>query len=188
MNSTFATDKSTSKGFNKICYDRRTGTCNIASTHEDSIYACMDRCAAYAYTDKRGQEECISIVYDNSLQEGYENCDLLAGFGSSSGDVNSAFAQLTLEQLLADLLSLDRCRRRAVMRGLRGRLLGRLLVLSWGFWSSGLGGEEKESHRNIEPGRNAAERDEWVTDQRFHGVGEERFGWSCRGRGSTGQV
>ncbi|KAL4806314.1 hypothetical protein BDV18DRAFT_139208 [Aspergillus unguis] len=78
------------KYFDVQCYQERTQTKNITTTHEANINTCMDRCAAHT-----GTPNCKGVVFDSSMESGYENCLLLSELGTSANNGNATYARLT---------------------------------------------------------------------------------------------
>jgi hypothetical protein len=74
--------------FEVSCGQERTGRENITSLHEFSAASCMDYCASY--TDRI----CLGVVFDISVQSGFDNCYLLNGTGNADTGANATFAKL----------------------------------------------------------------------------------------------
>ena len=79
---------SNSNRFEVSCGQERTGRENITSFHEFSAASCMDHCASY--TD----QTCLGVVFDISMQYGFDNCYLLNGTGNADTGANATFAKL----------------------------------------------------------------------------------------------
>ena len=81
--------QTTSNGgiFEVTCGQERTGRQNITSFHEENAVSCMDHCASYS-----GQN-CLGVVFDISMQYGFDNCYLLNGTGNADNGANATFAK-----------------------------------------------------------------------------------------------
>ena len=71
------------------CYDSRYGSQNFTSAHKSSVRECMDSCSN---TTDMG---CIGVVFDSTLQDGWENCYLLNDTGVPNRPSDGISARLT---------------------------------------------------------------------------------------------
>lgn len=78
------------KNFTISCWDGRTGTTNITTSHESDIDSCINTCATH-----QGGQTCVGVSFDNSMDNGFENCYLLNDTGSANEGMNATFAKLT---------------------------------------------------------------------------------------------
>ena len=70
------------------CYDGREGSQNFTSVHRYNLEECMDTC------DSNIEQGCAGVIFDMSMELGYDNCYLLNDSGSPSYGANASFAQL----------------------------------------------------------------------------------------------
>ncbi|RAO72251.1 uncharacterized protein BHQ10_008263 [Talaromyces amestolkiae] len=80
---------SNDKTFNVTCFEGRVGSSNITSVYSANITGCIDECATY-----NGTESCLAVFYDNSFDDGFENCYLLNDTGTEIAPLNSTYAEL----------------------------------------------------------------------------------------------
>ncbi|MCJ1360872.1 MAG: hypothetical protein MMC33_010881, partial [Icmadophila ericetorum] len=73
------------KSFEVGCNSGRLGGSNT-SYHDDSLDGCIGTCAT------NSSQDCLGIIYDGSLQDGWENCYLLNVTGKPTSVANSTFA------------------------------------------------------------------------------------------------
>jgi hypothetical protein len=85
-NKTYAS--SNGKNFAIDCYDGRIGSENFTSVHIANVSQCMETCAT-----NTGQA-CLGVVFDISMENGWDNCYLLNSTGSPNVGTNATFAQL----------------------------------------------------------------------------------------------
>ena len=67
--------------FDVECYNTRADTQNVTSTHGTSIVRCMQTCGIR--TSGEGDTDCLGVIFDMSMGDGYENCALLNDTGST---------------------------------------------------------------------------------------------------------
>jgi hypothetical protein len=75
------------KNFEIHCGQLNTGT-NITSLHTQNITACLDECAS-------SDQSCVGIVFDSSLQGGYQNCYLQNTTSVIQDQAQATYAALT---------------------------------------------------------------------------------------------
>lgn len=64
------------------------GSSNITSVHSANISGCIDECAIY-----NGTESWLAVFYDDSFNDGFENCYLLNDTGTEIAPLNSTYAE-----------------------------------------------------------------------------------------------
>lgn len=67
-----STANGTAVEFSISCSQEATSATNLTFVHEANITSCMDSCVSYA-----GSPGCEAVVFDPTLDTGYENCQLL---------------------------------------------------------------------------------------------------------------
>ena len=74
--------------FNATCFQTRAGAENYTATHKRSLTDCMETCSD-------SNESCLGVLFDMSMEAGFENCYLLNATGGSSkaGGGNITFAR-----------------------------------------------------------------------------------------------
>jgi hypothetical protein len=77
------------KAFNITCSQQATQATNITFSHQNNITACIDSCASYD-----GTPECEAVVFDATLDSGYENCQLLNSVQMLDSSTNLNIAQI----------------------------------------------------------------------------------------------
>jgi hypothetical protein len=80
---------SNDKTFNMTCFEGRVGSSNITSIYSANITGCIDECATY-----NGTDSCLAVFFDNSFDDGFENCYLLNATGTETAPLNSTYAEL----------------------------------------------------------------------------------------------
>lgn len=85
--------QTTSNGtrFEVSCGQDKTGRQNITSLHEENAESCMNRCASYE------DQTCLGVVFDISMQSGFDNCYLLNETGNADTGANATFAQRLMD-------------------------------------------------------------------------------------------
>lgn len=81
------------KNFNIQC-GKLNGGSNITSLHTQNVTACMDTCA-------NSTQNCVAIVFDSSLQGGYNNCYLQNTTSVISDQVSSTYAVVSVSVSVA---------------------------------------------------------------------------------------
>ncbi|KAF2432734.1 hypothetical protein EJ08DRAFT_608515 [Tothia fuscella] len=89
------TDKDTimagkDQNFTLQCNQNRAGN-DISIYHETSLQKCVETCATYS----AGGNTCLGIVFDASLELGWENCYLKGAVGTPLYNTTAAFALMT---------------------------------------------------------------------------------------------
>ncbi|OCL06289.1 hypothetical protein AOQ84DRAFT_440929 [Glonium stellatum] len=90
INTTCPSDNSyttSGKTFDIHCGQLNTGT-NITAVHRANLTSCLDTCA----NNKQG---CVSVVFDSTLQGGFQNCYLQNTTSVIRDNANTTFALLT---------------------------------------------------------------------------------------------
>lgn len=80
---------SSDQTFNVTCFEGRVGSSNITSVYTANITGCIGECATY-----NGSDSCFAVFYDNSFDDGFENCYLLNYTGTGIAPLNSTYAEL----------------------------------------------------------------------------------------------
>jgi hypothetical protein len=80
---------SNNKTFNVTCFEGRVGSSNITSVYSANITGCIDECATY-----NGTDICLAVFFDNSFDDGFDNCYLLNATGTETAPLNSTYAEL----------------------------------------------------------------------------------------------
>jgi hypothetical protein len=120
---------SNSKSFELTCNEGRSGSSNFTSYHDANLDGCINTCATSA-----GQD-CVGVVYDASMTEGYENCYLLNSTGVPNTVTNSTFALVSSSKSIPSPTSLPRSSGSSSKAWIAGPVIGGLLgiVLLIGF-------------------------------------------------------
>lgn len=84
---TSKTYTSSSKKFDIHCGQVNTGT-NITSVHSQNLTSCMDTCA-------KSDQKCVGVVFDSSLNGGYNNCYLQNSTSTFADQASATYASLS---------------------------------------------------------------------------------------------
>ncbi|KAF7505730.1 hypothetical protein GJ744_000496 [Endocarpon pusillum] len=116
--------------FKISCYEARTGTSNITAYHDASLDGCINTCA-----DHKG-ENCVGVIFDYSMESGFENCYLLNTTGFPEKGVKSHIA-LFSNSTSATSTTTSSTHRSSSKAWIAGPVVGAvltLLALGFFFW------------------------------------------------------
>ena len=75
------------------CFDGRFNAENFTSLHESSIQGCIDQCSTHS-----GSPECVGVIFNIDLADGFDNCYLLNSIGVPNKPFNYTFAELVSQR------------------------------------------------------------------------------------------
>ncbi|KAH8690750.1 hypothetical protein BGW36DRAFT_465620 [Talaromyces proteolyticus] len=78
------------KTFDIKCSKQITQANNLTFYHQDNITACIDSCASHS-----GPPACEAVVFDATLDSGYENCQLFSDVKMTDDSTNLNIAQFS---------------------------------------------------------------------------------------------
>lgn len=121
------------KAFNITCSQQATQATNLTFSHQNNITACIDSCASYD-----GTPECEAVLFDATMDSGYENCQLLNSIQMLDSSTNLNMAQIVSTQ--SDSASSSSSSSSSSNAWIAGPVIGGVvaivgIVLVWLWWN-----------------------------------------------------